>query len=116
MNLNDIYPLNDLKRSKTAKLRYVYPPKLLCRVEAHQKVRGIVLAATSARNFSAGKCTSEASAVSGFSPITERKNLEGTAMGTTVVSLNQQILIHCGICQAVDNVIHIFRTSCVKTV
>jgi hypothetical protein len=37
-------------------------------------------------------------------------------MGTTVVSLNQQILIHCGICQAVDNVIHIFRTSCVKTV
>lgn len=51
MNLNDIYPLNDLKRSKTAKLRYVYPPKLLCRVEAHQKVRGIVLAATSARNF-----------------------------------------------------------------
>lgn len=25
MNLNDVYPLNDLKRSNTAELRYVYP-------------------------------------------------------------------------------------------
>lgn len=48
----------------------------------------------------------------------ETEKLESTAMGATVLLLflNQQILVHCGFCQAVDNVIHIFRTSCVKTV